>query len=191
MVYLDIETTGLDRQYESITTIAIYDGHEIKTYVQGQNLDDFMDEIYKYKVIVTYNGKCFDIPFIENYFNVRLNHAQIDLRYILHSIGFRGGLKGCERQLGLDRDDLRDVDGFLAVLLWNEFVRSENQQTLETLLAYNVLDAINLENLLVTAYNLKLRETPFHNDLSIEAPKPPANPFRADPAAIDRVKYRT
>ena len=62
-VYLDIETTGLDRYFNDITTIALYDGHVIKTYVQGQNLDDFIEDIYKYKVIVTYNGKSFDIPF--------------------------------------------------------------------------------------------------------------------------------
>jgi len=41
-VYLDIETTGLDRYFNDITTIALYDGHEIKTYVHGQNLDDFI-----------------------------------------------------------------------------------------------------------------------------------------------------
>ena len=99
-VYLDIETTGLDRYFNDITTIALYNGHEIKTYVQGQNLDDFIEDIQKYKVIVTYNGKSFDIPFIENYFKIKLNHAQIDLRYVLYSLGFRGGLKGCERQLG-------------------------------------------------------------------------------------------
>ena len=188
-VYLDIETTGLDRHYQSITTIAAYDGHEIKTYVQGRNLDDFIDDIYNYKVIVTYNGKCFDIPFIESFFNFRLDHAQIDLRYVLHSLGFRGGLKGCERKLGLDRGHLRDVDGFLAVLLWDEFVRTESRQTLETLLAYNVQDAITLENLMVTAYNLKLRETPFHNDLLIEEPTPPANPFRADLGTINRIRF--
>jgi hypothetical protein len=28
------------------------------------------------------NGKSFDIPFIESFFNIRLNHAQIDLRYV-------------------------------------------------------------------------------------------------------------
>jgi uncharacterized protein YprB with RNaseH-like and TPR domain len=189
-VYLDIETTGLDRQYESITTIALYDGHEIKTYVQGQNLDDFIDAIYKYKVIVTYNGKCFDIPFIESFFNIRLNQAQIDLRYVLHSLGFRGGLKGCERQLGLDRGDLRDIDGFFAVLLWDEFVKTENRQILETLLAYNIQDTITLENLMVTAYNLKIKETPFYKNLLIEASGPPANPFRADLASIDRIKNR-
>jgi uncharacterized protein YprB with RNaseH-like and TPR domain len=189
-VYLDIETTGLDRQYQSITTIALYDGREIKTYVQGQNLDDFIDEINKYKVIVTYNGKCFDIPFIESFFNIRLNHAQIDLRYVLYSLGFRGGLKGCERQLGLDRGDLRDIDGFFAVLLWDEFVKTENRQALETLLAYNVQDAITLENLMATAYNLKLKETPFYKNLLIEESRPPANPFKADLATIDRIKNR-
>jgi uncharacterized protein YprB with RNaseH-like and TPR domain len=189
-VYLDTETTGLDRQYQSITTIALYDGREIKTYVQGQNLDDFIDEIYKYKVIVTYNGKCFDIPFIESFFNIRLNHAQIDLRYVLYSLGFRGGLKGCERQLGLDRGDLRDIDGFFAVLLLDEFVKTENRQALETLLAYNVQDAITLENLMATAYNLKLKETPFYKNLLIEESRPPANPFKADLATIDRIKNR-
>jgi len=190
-VYLDIETTGLDRQYQSITTIALYDGREVKTYVHGRNLDDFIDEIYKYKVIVTYNGKCFDIPFIEGFFNIRLNHAQIDLRYILHSLGFRGGLKCSERQLGLDRGDLRDVDGFFAVLLWDEFVKTGSRQTLETLLAYNVQDAVSLENLIVTAYNLKLKETPFYNNLLIEESIPPANPFRADLGTIDRIKSRS
>ena len=187
-VYLDIETTGLDRQYNSITTIALYDGHEIKTYVQGQNLDDFIDEIYKYKVIVTYNGKSFDIPFIENFFKIRLNHAQIDLRYVLYSLGFRGGLKGVERQLGTDRGNLRDIDGFFAVLLWNEFMKTKNQQTLDTLLAYNIQDTINLEDLMVTAYNMKLKDTPFYQIHLIENPILPANPFRADLETVDRIK---
>jgi len=187
-VYLDIETTGLDRRYNSITTIALYNGHEIKTYVHGQNLDEFIDEVYKYKVIVTYNGKSFDIPFIESFFNIRLNHAQIDLRYVLYSLGFRGGLKGVERQLGNDRGNLRDIDGFFAVLLWDEFLKTKNQQTLETLLAYNVQDTITLENLMITAYNMKLRETPFYDNLLIEETMPPVNPFRTDLATIDRIK---
>ncbi len=186
--YLDIETTGLDRQFNKITTIALYDGQAIKTYVHGQNLDDFIEDIQQYKVIVSYNGKSFDIPFIENFFNIRLNHAQIDLRYVLYSLGFKGGLKGVERQLGTDRGNLRDVDGFFAVLLWDDFVKTNNQQTLETLLAYNVEDTVTLENLMVTAYNMKLKETPFYDNLLIEESTPPVNPFRADLATIDRIK---
>jgi uncharacterized protein YprB with RNaseH-like and TPR domain len=139
-------------------------------------------------VIVSYNGKCFDVPFIENYFNIRLDHAQIDLRYVLYSLGYRGGLKGCERQLGMDRGDLSDIDGFFAVLLWDEFVKTKNQQTLNTLLAYNIQDTITLENLMVTAYNLKLKETPFYDNLLIEESTPPVNPHRADLATVDRIK---
>jgi len=190
-VYLDIETTGLDRHYQSITTIALYDNQEIKTYVQGQNLDDFIEDIQQYKVIVTYNGKSFDIPFIENFFNIRLNHAQIDLRYVLYSLGFRGGLKRVERQLGKDRGDLRNVDGFFAVLLWDEYQKTGDRKALDTLLAYNVQDTITLENLMVTAYNLKLRQTPFYDSHLIAETMPPANPFRADLATIDRIKNRS
>ena len=186
--YLDIETTGLDRQFNKITTIALYDGQEIKTYVNGQNLDDFIKDIQQYKVIVTYNGKSFDIPFIEGFFNIRLNHAQIDLRYVLYSLGFRGGLKGVERQLGNDRGNLRDVDGFFAVLLWNEYQKNGDQKALDTLLAYNVQDTVTLENLMVTAYNLKLRQTPFYDNLLIDESTLPANPFRADLTTIDKIK---
>ena len=65
--FLDIETTGLDGYSNKITTIALYDGHSIFHYVNGENLDDFREDISRNEVIVTYNGKCFDIPFIENY----------------------------------------------------------------------------------------------------------------------------
>jgi len=186
--YLDIETTGLDRHFNEITTIALYDGRAIKTYVQGQNLDDFVEDIQQYKVIVSYNGKSFDVPFIENYFNIRLDHAHIDLRYILYSLGFRGGLKGCERQLGMDRRDLKDIDGFFAVLLWDEYQRTGDQKTLDTLLAYNIQDTINLENFMVTAYNMKLKDTPFYENLLIADSPQPANPFSVDLGTVDKIK---
>jgi uncharacterized protein YprB with RNaseH-like and TPR domain len=51
-----------------------------------------------------------------------------------NSLGFKGGLKGCERQLGLDRGDLKDIDGFFAVLLWGEYQRTGDQKALDTLL---------------------------------------------------------
>jgi len=186
--YLDIETTGLDRYFNTITTIALYDGKSISTYVKGQNLDDFIEDIQKYKVIVSYNGKSFDVPFLEQYFNIRLGQAHIDLRYVLSSLGFKGGLKGCERQLGMDRGDLSDIDGFFAVLLWDDYQRTGDPQALETLLSYNIQDTINLENLLVTAYNMKLKDTPFYETHLIADSPPLANPFRVDLETVDRIK---
>ena len=188
MAYLDIETTGLDRDFNEITTIALYDGNSIRTYVNGDNLHQFVNDIQDYRTIVTYNGRCFDAPFIERYFNVKLNHAHIDLRYILFSLGFRGGLKGCEKQLGMNRGDLEGVDGFLAVMLWDRFQRKNDQKALETLCAYNVQDTISLERLLVTAYNMKIKNTPFAADRQIPGVVLPANPFGVDVKLVEELK---
>ena len=172
IAYLDIETTGFGYG-ACITTIAVYDGAAVHHYVQGVNLPDFAKDIEKYSLLVTYNGKCFDLPFIEREFGIRMNQAHIDLRYVLKSLGYTGGLKGCERSFGIDRDGLAGVDGFFAVLLWHDYVKNRNPKALETLLAYNIQDVVNLETLLVLSYNLKLKETPFHAELRLPMPRPP------------------
>ncbi|MEJ2716908.1 MAG: ribonuclease H-like domain-containing protein [Deltaproteobacteria bacterium] len=187
VAYLDIETTGMGDWQDHITTISLYDGETIHYYVYGDNLDQFPDDIMKYKVVVTYNGKCFDIPFINRYFRITMDQAHIDLRYILHRLGYKGGLKGCEKQLGLSRDELDGVDGYTAVLLWRDFENNKNQRALETLLAYNILDAVNLETLMVTAYNLKLRETPFLESHQLTVPDLPCNPFEPDVRTLERI----
>ncbi len=185
--YLDIETTGLD-DYAEITTIALYDGQDVCTYVNGRNLDDFVQDIQKYQVIVSYNGKSFDVPFLERHFRIKLKQAQIDLRYVLARLGFKGGLKGCEKQMGLNRGNLDGVDGYFAVLLWQQYTQNNDEQALETLLAYNIEDTVNLERLMVEAYNRNVQTTPFAEELSLSFPNPPANPFIADYDCIERIK---
>ena len=186
-VFLDIETTGLSRHYETITTIALYDGKSIFHYVKDRNLDDFPKDIKKYKVIVTYNGKSFDLPFIERYFGITLNQAHIDLRYVLASLGFKGGLKGCELRLGFQREDLTDIDGFFAVLLWHDYRKNRNEKALETLLAYNIQDVLSLEILMVIAYNLKIGDTPFYLN-RLPEPVLPKTPFKVDINTVERIK---
>lgn len=114
--FVDIETTGLS-SFNEITTIVLYDGRSIRHYVNGENLDDFPKDVQEYRLLVSYNGKCFDVPFIETYFGVQLDQAHIDLRYVLRGLGIAGGQKKCERQLGIHRQDSAEIDGFLAVLL--------------------------------------------------------------------------
>ncbi|MFC1580959.1 ribonuclease H-like domain-containing protein, partial [Thermodesulfobacteriota bacterium] len=129
-------------------------------------------------------------PFIESYLGISLDHSHIDLRYVLASLGYTGGLKGCERQLGMDRGDLADVDGFFAVLLWNDYVRDNNKKALETLLAYNIQDTINLERLMVIAYNLNLKDKPFNQALQLELPNSPEISAKADRETVHRIKTR-
>ena len=184
--YLDIETTGLDSWNNEITTIALYDGKSIFTYVQGQNLDAFEEDLQRYSVIVTYNGKCFDVPFLESYFRMKIPQVHLDLRYLLRSLGYTGGLKGCEKKAGIDRRELEGVDGYFAVLLWEDYRRTRNEKALETLLAYNIQDVVNLETLMLLCYNLKVRETPFGQNPSIIMPAHPhERPIRIRRAIIN------
>ncbi len=186
-VFLDIETTGLEST-SIITTIAMYDGRSTRYYIQGKNLDNFIEDIQEYQVIVTYNGKSFDLPFIQKHFNCQLPHAHIDLRYILKSLGFAGGLKKCERAMGIDREELDGVDGYFAILLWNEYQKTKNSKALDTLLAYNIEDVINLEILMVKAYNLKIQETCFANTHTIPEPPKAINPVKPDNQIIQKLK---
>jgi uncharacterized protein len=185
IAYLDIETTGLEGE---ITTIALYDGISVYTYVQSQNLERFKDDIYKYDVICTYNGKCFDVPVIESDLGIKLKQVHIDLRYVLKSVGFSGGLKGCERKAGIDRHELVGLEGYHAPILWQEFRDRKDEEALETLLAYDCQDTVNLETLIVMSYNLKLKDTPFQGTHDLPQPISSEIPFKADLATVDRVK---
>lgn len=187
--YLDIETTGLGQDAE-ITTIALYDGIEIKTYVNGKNLESFIDDITPFKVLITYNGVSFDIPFIERFFGASITQAQIDLRYILAQLGCRGGLKGCEKQFGINRGSLDGVDGSFAVVLWREYERYNNEAALETLLAYNIEDTVNLERLMVEAYNRNTDKTPFGRERQIPFPVAPKLLFQPDQTIVDHIRQQ-
>jgi uncharacterized protein YprB with RNaseH-like and TPR domain len=185
--YLDIETTGLSPERDDITTIALYDGREVRGFVKGINLDAFPEEVARFRQIVTFNGKCFDVPFIRRRLGVAMDHAHLDLRWLLKGLGYRGGLKACERRLGIARSGVEEVDGFMAVLLWKEY-REGNAGALETLLAYNMADAVNLELLMVMAYNMKLEAIPFGNRMKLPLPAPPAIPHVPDQPTIRRIR---
>jgi uncharacterized protein YprB with RNaseH-like and TPR domain len=118
--YLDIETSGLGEDAE-ISVITLYDGLTARRYVNGDNLDDFARDVARYALLVSYGGRRFDIPFLERALSIRLPQAQIDLCPVLHSLGYRGGLKKTERALGIVRDSLQGVDGLTAAHLWRRY----------------------------------------------------------------------
>jgi uncharacterized protein len=188
--YVDIETTGLAPPHGQITSIALYDGRETRCYVQGRNLDDFGHDIRDYALLVTFNGRCFDAPFIERCLGVELPVAHMDLRFALKAAGVTGGLKRVEQSFGLHRGELDGVDGYFAVLLWQEFERSRDERALETLLAYNIEDVLNLEYLAVRACNLMLERLPFGREQMLDEPLPGLNPMLPDTALINRLRQR-
>lgn len=178
--FVDIETTGLSWPDGQITTIALYDGRTLKTYVQGRNLQDFVRDVEEYTLLVTWNGRCFDAPFIRRSFNVPLKMAHLDLLPVFRALGLRGGLKKVEKELGLNREDLDGVDGFMAILLWREYVFNGNPNALETLLAYNAEDVFSLEFL--SRHACESYGCPVESGAVL-----PGNPFRADRVLVEKL----
>ena len=188
VAYVDIETDGLDMARAQITAISLYDGLTVHVYAYGENLDRFAKDIEQSSLLVTYNGAAFDLPMLRRYFGIALRQPHLDLRPLMQSLGFRGGLKGCEKGLGLDRQGLAGVDGYGAVLLWQAYQRTGDPRFMETLLAYNVEDAVNLETLLVSAYNLKLAGTPFAESHCLSIPQQPDRPFSPHAEVVTFIK---
>ncbi len=160
--FLDIETTGLGTGRDYVTVIGLFDGENMQFFVQGKNLNRFPQVIRKYLVIVTYNGKQFDIPFLQYAFGgFEFPQAHIDLRYLLQRLGYSGGLKKIERALGIQRSRrVRNLNGFDAVKLWNRYMDGE-PEALKLLLEYNREDVVNLKYLMEFAYQKMIKSLPF------------------------------
>jgi len=190
IAYLDIETTGTTAGVSTITVIGLYDGERPRVYVQGQNLFRFAEEIEEFTLLVTYNGKLFDLPFIRRELGLPLAHAHIDLRYPLAALGYKGGLKKIERSLELEREGpVALLDGWCAVLLWQYHEQGE-AGALETLLRYNLEDVIHLPQLLALVYNTRIQRLPFLLP-SIEPPPSPVIPFGYNSTLISRALAET
>lgn len=148
--FLDIETTGLDSHRSDVTTVSVHREDETRTLVRGRDLDaeTLAGVLEPADLLVTFNGKRFDIPFLEDNYPIDVTIPHIDLMYDCKRIGLSGGLKAIERQLGIERD-LPDVDGREAVRLWRRYQRGD-EGALETLVRYNRADTVNMRPLLET-----------------------------------------
>ncbi len=109
------------------------------------------------------------------------------LLFLLKRLKIKGGLKKIEKRFGISRGGLENLDGYTAVILWNKFKKTKKKEYLETLLAYNNEDVINLEFLLYRAYNLLIEKE--HCITSpLEFPrKKVKNPFQANRRVVDEI----
>lgn len=152
-VFLDIETTGLGPPGDYVTVVGLHDAQGTHSFVRGENLRTLPDALSKYRLIVTFNGAQFDLPFLRAHMgDIFRHHGHIDLRFVLRRLGYSGGLKSIECQFGISRPrDVADIDGFEAVRLWFGYLRGD-EESLSRLVAYNRQDVENLRPLMCFAY---------------------------------------
>lgn len=142
--YLDIETTGLDQQVHEVTVVSTHQGGETTTLVKDDDLTRgrLREELEAASLLVTFNGKRFDVPFLEGAFDLSIDVPHLDLMYPCRRIGLTGGLKTIERTLEIDRGE-DDIGGRDAIRLWREYQRGDGQ-SLAKLIDYNRDDTVNL-----------------------------------------------
>ncbi len=168
VAYVDIETTGLAPATDYVTVVGLYDGKTVKSYIHGRNLQDFKAELAKYDVIITFNGSMFDVPFLKSRISgLKVPPIHVDLRFLLASLDVRGGLKRIEERFGLVREgDIKGMNGYGAVLIWQAFLKRKEERLLDKLVRYNAADITNLKFLMEWAYAEKRKRTGIDEILS-------------------------
>ena len=157
LAFVDIETNGGMRP-EDLTIVGIFDGYRMRQFVYGVDLDRVPEALDDAAILVTFFGTGFDLPFLRRAFpNMALPQLHVDLCYMLRKIGYRGGLKSIEHQMGIRRSNsTTGLSGWDAVRLWQEYQHGR-AASLETLLAYNAEDVRNMSELLSEGYRLRSR----------------------------------
>lgn len=164
-VYIDTETTGLSGGVGNLAFmvgVARYRDSDrllVRQYVLGSfgaelgMLRDLVDWIGRDAVLVSFNGKCFDLPLLDARCRLRrvdkglsgLGH--LDLMYPLRR-AFRRRWPDCRLQtaerrlLGLQRQG--DLPGALAPAAWRQWLRDGDAAPLSAVLQHNYQDVVSL-----------------------------------------------
>lgn len=118
-------------------------------------LEFFMEELEEYSAIISFNGRSFDIPFIEqrlNYYglNTIIDKVHFDLLHFIRRT-WRHMVPNCnlstieECILGLRRKD--EVPGALVPEFYREYLETKNVGPLVAIINHNRQDVVNLAKL--------------------------------------------
>lgn len=147
-LFLDIETTGLSRYYDSITIVGWSIGTNYRVYITGDDDNTLREALSESKAIVTFNGTLFDLPFLRQEFqDLKTPMAHIDLRFLARRVGFSGGQKNIEKQLGIIRPaHLLNLKSDSAPSLWYKY-RQGDLDSLKLLISYNHADVEGMKRI--------------------------------------------
>jgi uncharacterized protein YprB with RNaseH-like and TPR domain len=183
IAYLDIETTGLGfpPQCKSTSIAVLFRGQLHLEHEPTRKRRLMQDVERDAKLLVTFNGGTFDLPFLRREFNLELRHPHLDLRYWFARLGYRGGLKAIQKCFAqIPQRESMDIDGFDAVRLWKLHERGV-PRALDTLFTYNAEDTLVLEQLVFCGLNLEALQRPMLKLATYDLPQARTVPTRICP----------
>lgn len=174
---IDIETTGLSRQYHQVILIGILYNQNNQIVIQQffaekpkeeiLILKEFANLYQNFPCVITYNGAAFDIPFLKHRFkhhNLEWHFddaLHIDVLQCLRKDKLKSQLenlklKTVERFLGIHRTDT--ISGQDSVLLYKEYVKNPSSSLEKTILLHNYEDIYYLNKLLHIFYHINIKK---------------------------------
>ena len=168
MLFLDTETTGLAKGAGTLAFevgVGYFESDQfvikqmaIREYAnEAEMLKIILKQLEEHPVIVTFNGKSFDLPLLEsrcvmNGMRVRFeDYAQLDLLHIMRRV-YKLRLQHCtlgaleEAVLGTHRTD--DLPGAMVPQRFFDYMRTRNFDLIEDVLRHNYDDVLSMPKLL-------------------------------------------
>lgn len=161
--FIDIETTGLSREYSDIIsiTVLLYEnsGYKITQIFCEYSIDEpealkyLYELISKKEYIITYNGNSFDIPFLMRKmqkYNIDFDlstFTKVDLYYWMRNIKSKIEiqnlkLKTAEKYFNINRNDT--LSGEDIITLYKAYRIEPRKEFAELILQHNYEDVFNL-----------------------------------------------
>lgn len=165
LIFMDIETTGLGSATLFLIGVMAWnqDGLVVRQYLARNYAEEaaviglFADDCSTRRLLITFNGKSFDLPFIRNRALVTGVPFAAELRHfdLLHESRrvWKEVLPNCKLQT-LERfvcKRLRhgDIPGDQIADAYHAYVRSKDARDVVTILKHNLLDLVTLADLII------------------------------------------
>lgn len=160
VLYLDLETTGLSAQPLFLVGAMEFTGDDFllkqffaRNYAEEQHLlSDLVDYFARFDLLVTFNGKSFDVPYVRNRavvnrFELTPPPVHLDL---LHESRRRWAklLPNCKlvtlEEFICRRRRVDDIPGSEIPAAYHEFVHTANAEKMRHVIHHNALDLVTM-----------------------------------------------
>ncbi len=164
VMFMDIETTGLGNTPVFLVGVMVWsgDGFEVQQYLARNYAEEkaivslFVDACKSRKLLVTFNGKSFDFPFLRTRAAAtgvlyNLDPAHLDLLHVGRRI-WKGQFENCKLQTlesqVCGRVRHGDIPGAQIPDAYHRYVRTENAWQIVEVLKHNMLDLVTLADIM-------------------------------------------